>query len=271
MSFGRFLQGLAPIAAGAMTGGAGFAAWAPVAAGAATGAGIAALNNEDVLTGAAMGGMSGWGGKGIGEAMRGTATGAKGYGPVLDPDLYTPTTSTLGGGSTGTFTPTLGQGFKASIDKPGQFLSNFGDGSMGKGAARLGAVGLPAIGQGLIPEYNANPDDNPMAKYDPNRRLNLGMTTGIQNALTRDSGLRLLQGGGYLGGDDISTRTGFSNLFGLGGDRVDRSDGTEGCLDVSRCGERQVVAPIAVVGAVAGPAEAGRPVGYGVRSGHPAR
>ncbi|MBT7691111.1 MAG: hypothetical protein HN750_03750 [Gemmatimonadales bacterium] len=53
------------------------------------------------------------------------------------------------------------------------------------------------------------------------------------------------------------------DLFGLGGDRVDRSDGTEGCLDVSRCGERQVVAPIAVVGAVAGPAEAGRPVGFG--------
>ena len=26
------------------------------------------------------------------------------------------------------------------------------------------------------------------------------------------------------------------DLFGLGGDRVDRSDGTEGCLDVSRCG-----------------------------------
>jgi len=69
----------------------------------------------------------------------------------------------------------------------------------------------------------------------------------------------------------LSPRVADHDLFGLGGDRVDRSDGTEGCLDVSRCGERQVVAPIAVVGAVAGPAEAGRPVGYGVRSGHPAR
>ena len=204
MSFGRFLQGLAPIAAGAMAGPGG---WAALAAGAATGACIAALNNEDILTGAAMGGMSGWGGKGIGEAMRGTATlGATDVGKIG-----------IQGGGPGAYSgtaPTLGEGFSASMKAPGKFLSNFGGGARfdgnkmiteseaaKKGAARLGAVGLPAIGQGLIPEYNVNPDDDPMAKYDPRRRLNLGMTTGIQNALTRDSGLRLNQPfaeGGYL-------------------------------------------------------------------------
>ena len=99
---------------------------------------------------------------------------------------------------------TLGSGFKASMNDPKAFLSNLGGGSTGKGAAKLGAVGLPALGQAMVPEYNANPSDDPMSKYDPKRRLNLGMTTGIQNATMRDSGLRLNQPfaqfneGGYL-------------------------------------------------------------------------
>jgi hypothetical protein len=58
----------------------------------------------------------------------------------------------------------------------------------------------------MLPEYNANPDDDPMAKYDPKRRLNLNQPTGIRNAMMRDSGLRLnqpfaqfnLNQGGYL-------------------------------------------------------------------------
>ena len=193
MAFGRILGSIAPIAAGAMAGPGG---WAALAAGAATGAGIAALNNEDILTGAVSGGMGGYGGAGIREAMSGTAASLSGQG----------VTGMEGPVNLGR--PTIGQGFKASIDKPGQFLSNFGDGSMGRGAAKLGAVGLPALGQAMVPEYNANPDDNPMSKYDPNRKLNLNMTTGIQNALTRDSGLRLNQpfaqfaDGGYLSPED---------------------------------------------------------------------
>ena len=225
MSLRNILGALAPIAAGAMFGPGGAAlagsatagtAGTAIAAGALTGAGIAAIGGDDPLMGAISGGMGGYGGSGIGEAMRGTAASA-----------VTPTSSTLpsqfqnasgvatssyggAGIAPGNMNPTtLTSGFKASLDKPGQFLSNLGGGSMGKGAAKLGAVGLPAIGQAMVPEYNANPSDDPMSKYDPNRRLNVGMTTGIQNALKRDSGLRLNQfaQGGYLEtgmGDGVS-------------------------------------------------------------------
>ena len=206
MSLGNILKALAPIAAGAAfgPGGAALAGSAgstgsAIAAGAVTGAGIAALSGDDPLMGAATGGLGGYGGAGVGQAMRNTATlgatdvtkiGAQGFGP---------------GAYSGT-APTLGEGFSASMKAPGKFLSNFGGGARfdgnkiitesdaaKKGALKLGAVGLPALGQAMVPEYNANPSDDPMSKYDPNRRLNLGMTTGIQNALTRDSGLRLNQ------------------------------------------------------------------------------
>ena len=86
-----------------------------------------------------------------------------------------------------------GTGINSLAGNAQQTLSNLGGGSALKGAGRLGAIGLPAIGQAMVPEYNANPSDDPMSKYDPNRRLNVGMTTGIQNALKRDSGLRLNQ------------------------------------------------------------------------------
>ena len=216
MSLGNIFKALAPIAAGAAFGpggtllaGSAGTAGSAVAAGALTGAGIAALSGDDPLMGAISGGMGGYGGSGIGEAMSGTAASqsiaAGGPGASVGSSqgqLFSQAGSSapqFQGMSTG-----LGSGFKASMENPGQFLSNLGGGSMGKGAAKLGAVGLPAIGQAMVPEYNANPDDNPMSKYDPKRRLNLGMSTGIQNALTRDSGLRLNQPfaqfaeGGYL-------------------------------------------------------------------------
>ena len=239
MSLGNIFKALAPIAAGAAFGpggtllaGSAGTAGSAVAAGALTGAGIAALSGDDPLMGAVSGGLGGYGGAGVGQAMRATALPAGAQTTASGITFDTATGQTLGSGLGGgagytTISPTLGEGFKASINNPKAFLSNFGGGARfdgnkmiteseaaKKGALKLGAVGLPAIGQAMIPEYNANPDDNPMSKYDPKRRLNLNMPTGIQNALTRDSGLRLLQGGGYLGGDDISTRTWFSNLFG---------------------------------------------------------
>ena len=231
MSLGNILKALAPIAAGAAfgPGGAALAGSAgstgsAIAAGAVTGAGIAALSGDDPLMGAATGGLGGYGGAGVGQAMRNTATlgatdvtkiGAQGFGP---------------GAYSGT-APTLGEGFSASMKAPGKFLSNFGGGARfdgnkiitesdaaKKGALKLGAVGLPALGQAMVPEYNANPDDNPMSKYDPNRRLNLNMPTGIQNALTRDSNLRLNQPfarfaqGGRAGVDYDSTRPSGGNM-----------------------------------------------------------
>jgi len=230
MSLGNIFKALAPIAAGAAFGpggtllaGSAGTAGSAVAAGALTGAGIAALSGDDPLMGAISGGMGGYGGSGIGEAMSGTAASqsiaAGGPGASVGSSqgqLFSQAGSSapqFQGMSTG-----LGSGFKASMENPGQFLSNLGGGSTGKGAAKLGAVGLPAIGQAMVPEYNANPDDNPMSKYDPNRRLNLNMPTGIQNALTRDSNLRLNQPfaqfaqGGRAGVDYDSTRPSGGNM-----------------------------------------------------------
>ena len=214
MSLRNILGALAPIAAGAMFGPGGAAlagsatagtAGTAIAAGAVTGAGIAALSGDDPLMGAVTGGLGGYGGAGVGQAMSGTALPSG----MVDQTLPNVATSSAGGfGEISRVAPTSGK----------EFLSNLGDGSVGKGAAKLGAVGLPALGQAMIPEYNANPDDNPMSKYDPKRRLNLGMTTGIQNAITSDSGLRLNQPfarfaqGGRAGVDYDSTRPSGGNM-----------------------------------------------------------
>ena len=232
--FDDFLTTAAPIAAGAMFGPGGAAlaagsAGTAIAAGAATGAGIAALSGDDPLMGAISGGMGGYGGAGIGEGLR--DFGAK----QSVSQLKAPATNYVPGATMGGFTPSatigplgatqgavgatnaagsltgsefaqtgLSQGTKGAFKNPGQFLSDFGGGSKFKGATKLGSAGLPGIGQALVPDYNANPDDDPMSKYDPKRRLNVNMPTGIQNAMTRDSGLRLNQPfapfaeGGYI-------------------------------------------------------------------------
>ena len=215
--FEDVLYSAAPVAAGFIAGPAGYA----LAAGAATGAGIAAMRGQDPIMGAVTGGFGGVSGGGL-------ANSAGGLGSMANPSDPQMASNALMGGSripsaagstAGTGTGiTAGQSFKNMMSNPGQTLSNYGDGSKFKGAAKLGSLGLPAIGQALVPDYNANPDDDPMSKYDPKRRLNVNMPTGIQNAMTRDSGLRLNQPfarfaeGGYLEtgmgdgmSDDIST------------------------------------------------------------------
>jgi hypothetical protein len=87
---------------------------------------------------------------------------------------------------------------KASFRDPGAFLENLGDGSKAMGAGKLGIMGLGVAGQAGafdpdMPEYG----DDPMSKYDPKRRLNLGaIDTGLK--LNRDTGLRLLAEGGAI-------------------------------------------------------------------------
>jgi len=206
--FSDLLSGIAPVAAGFMTGGAGFA---PLLAGAATGAGIAAIRGQDPLMGAVTGGFGGASGAGLSGAAGGlgsipNANTALATGPNLAVGQVPTGSMVAGAGTTaGAGTGiTSGQAFKNMVSNPGQTLANYGEGDKFKGAAKLGSLGLPAVAGAMVPEYNANPDDNPMSKYDPKRRLNLGMSTGIQNALTRDSGLRLNQPfaqfaeGGYL-------------------------------------------------------------------------
>ena len=72
-----------------------------------------------------------------------------------------------------------------------------------KGLTKTGMAGFPIIAEALpkpdYPEYG----DNPMNRYDPNRSLDLSMDTGIDAALAKDSGLRLLAQGGYLDGGNV--------------------------------------------------------------------
>ena len=72
-SFGNFFKTMAPTIAGVIAAPAtGGMSMAPILAGAATGAGIAAASGDNMLTGGLMGGLGGYGGAGIGNAL-GTA------------------------------------------------------------------------------------------------------------------------------------------------------------------------------------------------------
>ena len=62
-------ENIAPIAAGALTGGLGYGLMAATAAGAATGGGIAALQGKDIAAGAIGGGLGGFSGGGLNAAF----------------------------------------------------------------------------------------------------------------------------------------------------------------------------------------------------------
>ena len=216
--FGDLLYSAAPVAAGFLAGPGG----AALAAGAATGAGIAAMRGQDPLMGAVTGGFGGASGAGLAGASGGlgsiaapNSNAALATGPSLASTAKNPLTGALieptgsmvaGAGTTaGAGTGiTSGQAFKNMVSNPGQTLANYGGGSKFKGAGKLASLGLPALGQAMVPQYPSQVADNDKAKYDSNRRLNVNTTTGIQNALKRDSGLRLNQPymqfneGGYL-------------------------------------------------------------------------
>jgi hypothetical protein len=194
---GNIFKFAAPIAAGAFAGPAGFqlagsAMAGSIAAGAATGAGIAALSGDDVLSGAVTGGLGGMGGGSLANAA--TATGQQ----AATADMIAKGGGGIHSGMV-TGAPTAGQAFTASVQNPGMFLKNLGDGSTAMGAGKVGIMGLGAANSvgaftPELPKY----DDDPRNKYDPKRRLDLSMNTGINDALRRDSGLRLLAGGGTV-------------------------------------------------------------------------
>ena len=218
MSLGDIFRTLAPIAAGAMVpGGAtllGSAALPSIAAGAATGAGIAALSGDDPLMGAVSGGLGGYSGNQLsGAASSGLAPTTTANIPSGMYDAASPTLANAAGQlpaqSAALNAPSTGSQFgnigtMRDVAMPnispqsGSYLNRLGGGSTLMGAGKLGAAGLPVIGAAAMPDYSQTED--PMSKYDPTRRLNLGMTTGIQNAMNRDSGLRLNQfeEGGYV-------------------------------------------------------------------------
>lgn len=77
-------------------------------------------------------------------------------------------------------------------------VRNLGDGSTALGAGKLGLMGLGVAGSaGAFDPDISEYGDDPMSKYDPKRRLNLGaIDTGLK--LNRDTGLRLLAEGGTV-------------------------------------------------------------------------
>jgi len=204
MSLGNLLSSLAPMAVGAM-----FPVGLPaLAAGAATGAAIAGAKGQDPLMGAVTGGISGYGGGSLGQGIRdfgmkqagGQAAldASKGFsaGPVMtDAAGKTMAPQVL---PSQAVTSPLRTGITAALDKPTDFLRSMGGGDALKGGVRTAAAVTPGIAGAFAPDMSTTTaEENQMVKYDPNRRLNLNMNTG----------LRLLNEGGYLEtgmGDGVS-------------------------------------------------------------------
>jgi hypothetical protein len=89
---------------------------------------------------------------------------------------------------------------QAALREPGTFLENLGDGSKAMGAGKLGLSAAGIAGQaGAFDQEPVNIGPREEERYDPNRRLNLNMDTGISKYLgDRDTGLRLLAQGGQV-------------------------------------------------------------------------
>ncbi len=228
-NLGGFFSALAPVAVGALTGGAGLPLYAGIAAGAATGA---ALNKEDPLMGAVMGGLGGYGGVGLGQGFAAAGSGAGTAAPAAGGNML-PTASTVAqnpvgfqnaanlnaglpidGGISGakagiatqpaapTFGQNLnsmGQGFQNVITGQEGSFDAFKQGLAGAGkppvstASALGSVAMPlggAVLGGLTPNTLQMGED-PNDKYDPYATLNLGGRSS-----QGESGLRLLAAGG---------------------------------------------------------------------------
>ena len=281
MSLGNVLGTVAPIAAGyfggpAMAGMMGGQTAGAIAAGALAGGGIAALSGDDILMGAASGGLGGYSGGGlrgaadatklaqagnvsnatVNQAVNqginqgssqfispytkagtfGTQTASSALGNAGLPALTAGGASPYAGATsmmqqTGQLTqgpltgaPVAGGGgynpsalgragdsisggvdsAKAAFDDPSAFIDNLGEGDTTAGYMKAGLTALPVATAALTPEYEGGSyNDNPMNKYDPTRRLDLSMETGIDEALTKDTGLRLLAEGGYLDGGNV--------------------------------------------------------------------
>ena len=173
---------LLPIAAGALTGGAGYGLLAASAAGAGTGAGIAALKGEDIASGAIGGGLGGMSGGSLGSAFNPTSS------AITASQTAATEAAKTGAKSVAALKPALSQGFSGAGFKEG--IQNLGGGSTLMGAGKLASTGILSAGIGGIGDVPIQEDLLPDAyKYDPNRRLDL----------SNDTGLRLIASGGYIG------------------------------------------------------------------------
>jgi hypothetical protein len=146
------------------------------------------------------------GGANIGTNIAGSPALQTGFKPTVPmpqgPDMgFVGQTQTVAGG--GGYNPSaFGRGIEdaqAAFREPGEFLSQLGDGSKAMGAGKLGLTGLGvAGGAGAFDVEPVDIGTREEERYDPNRRLNLNMDTGIGGSLRRDTGLRLLAQGGMV-------------------------------------------------------------------------
>ena len=85
----------------------------------------------------------------------------------------------------------------------------FGGGSEAMGYGKMGLAGLGVAGQaGAFDPEPVDIGPREEERYDPTRRLNLGMDTGIGGSLRRDTGLRLLARGGEVKKFNIGAMSG---------------------------------------------------------------
>ena len=134
-------------------------------------------------------------------------TGLQAYGGSVAPSSQFASNNLLNAGA-GTTAPSLSltrppdTSFSAGLGRYGGGDAVYGGGikNQALGGARLASTGLAAMGAsaGLNqePVEYETPDKY---KYDPTRRLDLNRDTGIDAALKKDSGLRLIASGGYIG------------------------------------------------------------------------
>ena len=207
---------LLPIAAGALTGGAGFAA---LAAGAGTGAGIAALQGEDPLMGAVTGGLGGMSGGslssafGAGSAGAGAATseaakvGAQGA-TTTGAGLSTPSSATqmfqaAGNKITGTTAPSS----FASFNPVSPFQQ------AGSGAQALSNSSAFANFQ---PSASLAPASNATQSVFANRGIGDAFSAGNYGDALSEVGGGFKQGIQNLGGGNTAKGAGRLGLMGLG-------------------------------------------------------
>ena len=213
---------------------------AALAAGAATGAGVAAATGDDPILGAVTGGLGGmsggrlntaFGGAGVPEALGGstvnpalvntTPTAAAGsFNPALDSTL----SAGVGGGAPLTqgsvLDPNINRGasleqkFRTNLGKNVPFGNEIIEGNQivqpmkfepagNMELARTFGAPIASMGLGGLEEsdFMVKPDFNdPRDKYDPRSTLDLSRDTGVSEAMSRDTGLRLLAKGGYING-----------------------------------------------------------------------
>ncbi len=179
-------ENLAPIAAGALTGGLGYGLMAATAAGAGTGAGIAALRGDDIASGAIGGGLGGMSGGNIYSAFNPTGS------AITASQTAATEAAKTGAKGVAALKPAFSQGYSLGGFKEG--VQNLGGGSTLMGTGKLASMGVMGAGIGGIQNQQPMVTEDFMPekyKYDPTRRLNLGDDV--------DSGLRLIAKGGYIG------------------------------------------------------------------------